>query len=149
MKNLFVIFVLVALFVAPDAFAQKKQDKTKKDQTELAIPNGTPVKGDVEVRKSESSKQLTSVQKRADVMTKKLDNQLSLTDDQSTKIHAINLSTAQKVSELRAARKDSPVGFKKEMKKVWKDHDQSLKAVFTASQNKQYNAIKEKIRENH
>ncbi|MBE9584352.1 hypothetical protein IM792_07830 [Mucilaginibacter sp. JRF] len=89
-----------------------------------------------------------TAQQKAELLSKKMQDQLALNQEQSTKVHAILLKQATRVDSLKAANTDTGKkhGNRKAMKAIMQTTDQQISAVLNADQAKKYNQLKaEKI----
>ena len=84
-------------------------------------------------------------EQRADLQTRRLTKQLSLTANQSTQVRTIALTENQELQALRAnfASADSRRGAGQEMKAIREKYDAQLKAVLTADQATKYNQMRD------
>lgn len=80
-------------------------------------------------------------------VVEKLDSKLSLSDDQKAKITPIIAERQQRMRA--AAANQSGRRFKKarEMKSIYKDSDEKIKAVLTDEQKKKYDELEKQMRE--
>ena len=84
-------------------------------------------------------------EQRADMQTKRLTQQLSLSADQSAKVRELALAENQELQALRGkfASADSRKGAGQEMKAIQEKYDAQLKSVFSAEQYTKYLQMRE------
>jgi hypothetical protein len=84
-------------------------------------------------------------EERASIITSKMKMSLNLSDDQYTKVRAVNLNFATKFDEIRMAEDKKDLISK--MKNLDRERMKSLKAVLTPEQYTKYEAEKNAARE--
>lgn len=77
---------------------------------------------------------------RARVQTERMVKDLGLSDEQKTKVEAINLKYAEKAQALRAERKAEPGEHKGEGKELMAERENEMKSVLTPEQFEKWNA---------
>jgi protein CpxP len=89
-------------------------------------------------------------EQRADMQTKRLTTQLSLTADQTTRVQAIALAENQELATLRGkyASADSRQGAGQEMKALRDKYETQLKAVLTPEQLTKYDQLRDERMDN-
>lgn len=117
MKNLFVMLLVAAFYTLP-ASAQATREQLK---------NATP-------------------EQRAQKMTDWMKNNLQLTDDQATSVHAINLKYANENESLRGDASARREKYKK-LKDTQESKDEELKGALTAEQYSTYLSKKKELQQ--
>jgi len=77
-------------------------------------------------------------EERAKAQTERLEKLLSLTADQKTKVHAIELEIGKEMTEQRQKTQGDREAMRAAMQEVNKKRDEKYKAVLTADQFKKY-----------
>ena len=91
-----------------------------------------------------------SPEERAKAVTKKLDKNLSLSEEQKEKVYQINLETAKQNDDLRNQVKIKELtraDFFTERKVLEKDRDAKIEALLTEEQKPKYEEMKAKARQ--
>lgn len=88
----------------------------------------------------------TTPEMRAQRQTKRLSEQLTLDADQEKKIYALELTRAQKMSEMREAQ-DQSQDARQRMKSANEDYQKNLTELLTADQKTKYSAMQAEMRE--
>ena len=83
----------------------------------------------------------------AKMETEGLKKALSLTDDQTTKVQAINEKYSKKMDEMHADKTQTKEAAKTKMDEMRKQKDEEIKAVLTADQVKKYEEQKAKMKD--
>ena len=130
MKNLVCLIALVAtIFAVQPTFAQSSaRTFTQAEKVALQKP------------------QYKSTVERSRIMTDKMATQLNLNTQQRQAIYNINLSTAQKIEQLRRARITNVQSFKASVKAANLNRDASIKRLLSQEQLATYNAQKQRIK---
>ena len=129
-KLLFALAIMGSVFVAQDVAAQSAK-KAKKAQKEMTKKSG-------EIKQMDASTaEFIPATQRAERLTKQMTKQLTLNEEQSIKISAINLETAQKLDALRAERSTNR-SFKRDIQTVQKNRDSEIKALLNKDQLAKY-----------
>lgn len=82
-------------------------------------------------------------QQKAELLSKKMQTELSLTQEQSAKINAILLTQASRVDSLKAANADGDKKHhRKAIKQIMQSADKQIITVLNADQLKKYNQLK-------
>ncbi|MCC8409026.1 hypothetical protein LJ707_08795 [Mucilaginibacter sp. UR6-1] len=83
-------------------------------------------------------------QQKAEMLSKKMQTELSLTQEQSTRIHAILLTQATRVDSIKAANADGDKKRhdRKAVKQIMQNTDKQITGVLNADQLKKYNQLK-------
>ena len=108
------LFVLSIMFLATVSFATAQQ------------------------RQGQGQRQQMSPEERAKVQTERLEKLLSLTADQKTKVHAIELEIGKEMTAQRQKAQGDREAMRAAMQEVNKKRDAKYKAVLTADQYKKY-----------
>ncbi len=86
-----------------------------------------------------------SPEERAKSLTERLDKTVGLTDDQKTKIQAINLDLAKKTSEAMQNNRGDRDAMRAKMQEIDTERDTKYKTVLTEDQFKKYADEKAKL----
>ncbi|HVU54814.1 MAG TPA: hypothetical protein VHD83_07155 [Puia sp.] len=95
--------------------------------------------------KAQSADSTKTPEGRATALTEKMKTALSLTDDQTPQVQAINLKYAQKNQEIWTGSGGKFAKFRA-LKSSQKDKDKEMKGVLNKDQYKQYEAMKEEMK---
>ena len=85
-----------------------------------------------------------TAQQKADILSKKMQTELALTQEQSAKVHDILLKQATSVDSLKAVKNegDKKHHNRKEIKAIMETTDKQITGVLNADQVKKYNQLK-------
>lgn len=95
--------------------------------------------------KAQSTDSTRTPESRATALTEKMKTQLSLTDEQTPQVQAINLKYAQKNREIWTGGGGKFAKFRA-LKSSQKDKDKAMKGVLNKDQYKQYKAMQEEMK---
>ncbi|MGN6437081.1 MAG: hypothetical protein ACTHMM_11135 [Agriterribacter sp.] len=90
-------------------------------------------------------KQHKNPEEKAKMMSDKMKTELTLTDEQYTKVQAINLDFATKASAIKQEGTDKAAWGEK-MKPLKEEHAKALKGVLTPEQFTKYESIKDEMK---
>ena len=91
----------------------------------------------------QGQRQRQTPEERAKSQTEYLEKLLTLTADQKTKVHAIELEISKELSTLRQNSQGNFESMREPMEKLNKKRDEKMKGVLTADQFKKYQADNE------
>lgn len=94
---------------------------------------------------SAQDKQHKNPEEKAKMMSDKMKTELTLTDEQYTKVQAINLDFATKASAIKKEGADKAAWGEK-MKPIKEEHAKALKEVLTPEQFTKYESIKDDMK---
>lgn len=128
-----ILFILVAgLAISANSFAQSS-DKIQKTS-------------EVKVNKN-NQVQKASAEDRSNILTQKLTQELTLSNDQAMKIYQINLTATKEIDFLRENRQTKARTFKTEIKAAYDKRDAGIRALLNPTQLKDYEDNKTMFRE--
>ena len=94
-----------------------------------------------------NKKERPSPEVRAEKMTARMKEKLALSDEQATKIKAINLEAAKKKDEMKKQADADRAAKKAKMKTVEQERDAKIQEVLTEEQKAKYAEMKEKMKD--
>ena len=144
MKNLALALVVGILSVGTVSAQTDQKTKVKADKNEVKIK--TEAEGRKGHMKSQDGKhkEHKSPEERAKHRTEKMTKELNLTQDQSQRVHQLNMQKAQQMQALKAKHAGADhSAMKTEMKTLRQNWNNDLKATLTAEQYAKYQAMQE------